>query len=512
MKFPIFGASNDDMGTSAAFAYLSSTHAIDWNATEARRQIPLSEAVTVSDFKVILDTAPGVGNSRTFTLRKNGGDTAATVTISGAATSAAFAGSVSFAAGDLISIGATSTGTPTAPGNTYWYTYLNTTGQKALIMGGSANVAPNGADNYVDVFGGTAWTTTSGDQDVPVPTGGNLTKLAVATSGAPTAGKSYAFSMRLNGSSDVLTATVSGTGTSASATGSQALVAGDLIQFKSSPSGTPTQAAVGWCFTFEPTINGESIAGFGAASALSTTTTQYSQPLGVGNNGWSTAEANHLLKLPACSYKNLYVRLSAAPVGVATRTITMRDNSAASALTVTITGAATTGNDTTHTVTHTADQSIGVQSALATAPAAANLHMGYVIVTTQPAAAVEGTGTATGSATASGTFAAVGAITGTSTGTGTASGTFAGVGTATGTVSGAATAAGVLAALGELVGSAAGVAAAAGSLGATSPGTGAASGVAVAAGGAGVVVGTTGTVTIGSTTTTVRRPVYIFDD
>jgi hypothetical protein len=385
MKFPVLGASNDDPGTSAVYNFMASTFGIDWATLENRRQIPLSEDITLTDLRVIMDTAPGAGTSRTITVRKNGADTIATITVSDAATSGSWSGSVSFVAGDLIGLKTTVTGTPANPVNMYWSTFMSTVGNKALIMGGSPNVAPNGAVNYINAFGGAAWTTTSADQDSVVPTGGTLTKIAVATpEGSPGTGKSYAFSMRLNNTSDVLTATISDTNTAASATGSQALSAGDTIQLKESPSGTPTQIRAGWCFTFEPTTGGENIYGFGTATALSTSTTQYEQPLGIGN-GYGATESGRLIKLPACTIKKLYVRLSAAPGAGTSRTITWRDNSAASSLAVTVSGTNTTGNDTTHSVTHTADQAGDIQSVPTTTPAAASLHIGYVIATAQPA-------------------------------------------------------------------------------------------------------------------------------
>lgn len=450
MNFPIFGASNDDPGLigATAFQYVCSTHALDWLASEARRQIPLSEDVTITDFKVIIDTAPGAGTSRAYTLRKNGSDTGATVTISDAATSASFSGSVAYAAGDLISLKEVATGSPTAPGNSYWYIGMSTVGKKALLMGFSGNVAPNAADNYVNPFGGSAWTTTSADQDVIVPLAGSLTKANYFAHTTVGVGKSYAVSMRVNNTTDALTGTITGNASqTASATGSQALAAGDTLQIKESPSGTPSTAALAWCFTLVPNNDGESFIGFGNAAAVSTSATQFTQPLGVGNAGWATAEANHLLKIGAVTLKSLYARLSAAPGIGSSRAFTLRDNASSSALTVTISGANTTGNDTTHTVTHTADQSIGMQAAISIAPAAANLHLGIVLVTLQ---AKSGSGTITAASSVTGTqqttrsgtvsLTAASAVTGTLTtnhrGTSTLTASSAVTATGTGTRSG----------------------------------------------------------------------------
>lgn len=393
MKFPVLGASDDSPGSGTIYAYLASQHNINWNATENRRIIMLSEDITITEFTMMLDTAPGASASRTYTLRKNGADTAVTVTFGAADVTQTWTGSVSFSAGDLIGLQHTATGTPTAPGNSYWYTMMNTTGNKALLMSGGANVVDTSATNYQNPFGGTSWVTAVTDNDVPVPTPGNITKLAVTANSSPGSGKSYNISVRLNNASDNLTVNIANGATSGSATGSVALVATDAIVVKSAPSGTPTGLAFGWCVTFEPTTAGETFIGFGVGTALSTSSTQYNQPQGTGA-GFSTTESAKLMKPPEVTFKKMYVRITAAPGVASSRVFTLRDNGGSSALTVTISGLTdTTGNDTTNSVAHTAGNSISLQSVPNTTPAAADLHASMVIATTQPAAATATGGT-----------------------------------------------------------------------------------------------------------------------
>lgn len=63
------------------------------------------------------------------------------------------------------------------------------------------------------------------------------------------------------------------------------------------------------------------------------------------------AEANCQGIIPVDGvFKNLTVKLENAPAGADTVTVTLHINGAPTALTVAITGAATTGSDTTHTV------------------------------------------------------------------------------------------------------------------------------------------------------------------
>jgi hypothetical protein len=57
---------------------------------------------------------------------------------------------------------------------------------------------------------------------------------------------------------------------------------------------------------------------------------------------------------------NLYVALSAAVGGTDSRTFTIRKNGVATALVVTITGAATTGSDTTDVVSYVAGDLISL--------------------------------------------------------------------------------------------------------------------------------------------------------
>lgn len=389
MKFPVFGASDDAPANNATrYIQVNNAFVTNWNATESAMQVPISENMTITDFKVIVDTAPGAGKSRAFTVRQNGADTGVTVTISDTNTSATFSGSVSFNAGDLLTISSVPTSLPTAPGNIYWHMEWNTTGSVYLLLGGAGS-ATNSATNYHNVFGGgaAAWSGSVSAADIPVPTGATVTKLQVASpDGAPGAGTSYAVSMRLNNTTDICTATISDTNTSASASGSQALAAGDVITLKEVPTGTPTSRRLAWCFSLTMTTDGESFYGYGTNVATPTTGTNYEQALGYGLNSWTTTESTHLMRVPACDIKKLYVRLSAASGVGSDRAYMIRQNSANTTLTTTLSNT-TTGNDTTHTVTLAGDDTIDIQMIPnAVPPAAANSHVSYVLVTAQPAA------------------------------------------------------------------------------------------------------------------------------
>jgi len=87
----------------------------DVNNDELQIQQFMPVAGTLSNFYVILDGSPGSGNSYTFIVRNNGEDTLVTCTISGTGTTGSdLTNSVSFEAGDYISIMVTPASRPTA--------------------------------------------------------------------------------------------------------------------------------------------------------------------------------------------------------------------------------------------------------------------------------------------------------------------------------------------------------------------------------------------------------------
>lgn len=122
------------------------------SGTEANVDIDAPATSTISNFFVQLSAAPGVGNSVSFTIRKNGIDTAVTCTISGTNTSANDTShTLSVAQGDLLTIKVVPTGTIVATPNVLtslqWGTagggtssYPLTVVQEATYQSGGSNV------------------------------------------------------------------------------------------------------------------------------------------------------------------------------------------------------------------------------------------------------------------------------------------------------------------------------------------------------------------------------------
>lgn len=98
------GASNV---TSATTAYAPINGTSNYNATENNRQVLIMKNCIVSNLALVTATSqPGTG-SLVFTVRKNGVDTALTITIPAATVAGTFAdttNNVAFSAGDLLSL------------------------------------------------------------------------------------------------------------------------------------------------------------------------------------------------------------------------------------------------------------------------------------------------------------------------------------------------------------------------------------------------------------------------
>ena len=120
----------------------------------------------------------------------------------------------------------------------------------ALLAGGTDNVnLGNAANSFGPLVGPVtlAAASAAGFRTV-VPRAGTLKNLFAAVSAAPGAAKSWVFTVRKNGADQALTCTISGaSSTSASDVANTfTAAAGDEIEIKVAPSGTPTAAKAEW--------------------------------------------------------------------------------------------------------------------------------------------------------------------------------------------------------------------------------------------------------------------------
>jgi len=388
----MFGGDNTAPSTTVAqFNFINPCFQSSWSSTESQRRNPLSDDMILTGWSIQLDAAPGAGKSYTFAIRDDGVDVA-TITISDTATTGSWSGNVSIAAGSLVCVSATPSGTPTASTNQYWQINYSTNGNYFLMMGASSVQQDTVNTKYQNPNGGQGilGSSTYTDFDFPCPTNMTVNKITASADAAPGAaasGKKWDVAIAQN-NTNFLTATIFETETQHTTSGSLSFTPGDSMVMRYLPTAGPAAARIGWCMSITPDVSGECVFGFGNFAAIvSDATTRYEQMLSMGNNGWNSSENVRYLHPPAGDYKKMYVRVGTAPGGTTSRVVTLMDNGSPTSLAATITGASTTGSDTTNTATVSGGGNTGTlrMTEPSGAPAAlSGVHVGYVLFVPQP--------------------------------------------------------------------------------------------------------------------------------
>lgn len=344
----LYGTENSYPSTSVTnYNHFSTNLLGSWNATINIRDQRMPGSFTLSELYVLLDVAPASGKSWQFDIMKNGSTTGVTVTISDTAVTATDStNSVTFAAGDSISLRSVPSGTPTTGANLWWNAKCEGTGFP-ILGGGTSNLSTGSMDTASPLAVSNTFGTTTNQRDIMIPTAGTFQDLYVELNGTPGSGKSYAFELYKNATTTGLVATVSGTNTTANdTTHSFTVAAGDTVAMTITPSGTPTARNADWGMVFIPDTDGESFMSYGSAATPSTTLTRYEQPHGYGGNSWNATERQVIIG--AYDIINQYVDISVASGASKSWDFTLRKNAADTTLTTNL--ANTLTGNTTSTV------------------------------------------------------------------------------------------------------------------------------------------------------------------
>lgn len=200
----------------------------------------------ISYMRVKLTTAPGAGITRTYTLRKNGADTGLTVAIADSATEGTVASTVSFTAGDDVTVGLVNTGgTPATSHAGIGLTWNPTTnGYFPMLSVANSAFATTGT-RYIGAMGtGPGGTTSETSVYALAPYDMVIDNMYAEINVAPTgATKSRTFTLRTGGTTDTsLVAAIVDTAISASDTNpahAQSITANTLIAISEVPANTP---------------------------------------------------------------------------------------------------------------------------------------------------------------------------------------------------------------------------------------------------------------------------------
>ncbi len=214
----------------------------------------------------------------------------------------------------------------------------------------SAGGPSTSATNWASLGSGATdgWFGTDANRRSLIPVRGIIRNMYIESDTPPGAGKSYAFTFRINGVSSAVTATISDAATTASdIVNSATVAAGDEVNIQCVPTGTPTGALVKIAVEFEPSTPQRFVINGGSASNLATAGAReynflFSSP---GNTFSGTQNLRAMVVPMACTIKNLYVKLSGSPTAGKSYEFSIYRNGVQEATSVfTVADTATTGS------------------------------------------------------------------------------------------------------------------------------------------------------------------------
>lgn len=254
----MFGSTGS--ASNSATNYVGLSTGLTWSATEASRSVVIPCAGTIDKLYVLSNLSPGAGTSYTLTVRKGGTDQSLTCAITDTNTSNNdTTNSFSVSAGDILSVSCVPAGTPTARAVKGGMRFVPTVNGSTPIMGGGGNPSTT-LVRYQNSIGLATNISTEGPALAIVPASCVLKNMYIDFDGSPGAAKSRAFISRVNTADGTVTATVSGTNTTANdTTHSDNLVKNDLVALSTTPSGTPgapTNMRIGFVLYVAPSPSG----------------------------------------------------------------------------------------------------------------------------------------------------------------------------------------------------------------------------------------------------------------
>jgi hypothetical protein len=311
------------------------------------------------------------------------------VTLDDAHTSGQYSGAaISVAAGDLVSIIYTKTGTPgsSAAATISWMW----TGTKSIYMG--SNFALNTTTpRWISCFAPSETSSTVAANIVHnvVAAAGNITDLYATLAAVAGTTGSYTFTIYKNGVAQDgsggtpdtrVTLVNAATRVSGNSSFTLAVVPGDTvyIQIDSISSPSTKTGAVG--IAFQSTTGGESQMCWSVPSIPSSNggVNNFNGP-NLSNLTWNTVGNRQSTTCDKFKLYGLQVVLATAPGGVTSRSFTNIQNGSNGTITCTITGVATTGSDVAHTDSYAAGDTICFfESATSGTPAASIGTVGFI--------------------------------------------------------------------------------------------------------------------------------------
>ncbi len=212
----------------------------------------------------------------------------------------------------------------------------------------------NTATRFNSVIGGLGWAASEPQSTMVCPSAGTIKTLKVELETAPGSGKSWAFTLMVDGVASTLTVTIADSAVSGSDLVNQVSIsAGQFMTLRSIPSGTPADTGPKFTMVFTGTTAKESVIMAAGGPTLNSAANEFA-PISIfsGFDHSTTELDRQQMCAGSGTIKNLYVKLSADPgTDPDAYRFTVRLNGVSQTLTTTITANDTTGNDTVNSFT-----------------------------------------------------------------------------------------------------------------------------------------------------------------
>lgn len=330
--------------------------------------------------RIELEAAPGAGTSITFEVWISGASSGLSVTISDTDVDGINVSDIApFSDQEDVVIRITST----SSGNITFKGYMTQTADTpnysivSAASGGNFTTTANAVEYLAPGCGlHNMPIATLNQSEIPWPAAGTLRDPHFEVNVAPGGGRTRIMSIFKNGADTFVLAQISDSATSASSSGSVAVARGDLISFRMLNGAVSPAAARGtMSCVFEPTTPNLFV-----VPTLPTNTLGNTSRFSAGYNNftnWETTGNTRKIGRGGMSFEQMNVRLTVAPGGATNRRFLLIVGGVFSAMDLTITGAATTGNDAASVLVDELDFIVTRASRSGGTPAATHAAVAY---------------------------------------------------------------------------------------------------------------------------------------
>lgn len=256
-----------------------------------------------------------------------------------------------------------------------WLVTAPAAGSVQVLSKTSSTLSGSGGRFFAIGFGNTGGQTSDFAAFV-APVAGTLGNMRAFAQVAPTGAQTFVITLNKNGSGTSVTCTINSTTNPCTFAGTVSISPGDYLDFHSAPSGTPTGSRISVALDFTPTTANDTILTSYPTVAFSTSTAQ-SINLFSGTSPGSAVNRNKSIFPENGAIDKLYGIASAAPGGSASYALDVLKNAAGGpTFTCSVSGAGTTCNDTTSTLSIVAGNNAQFQATPASTPTAASIGFG----------------------------------------------------------------------------------------------------------------------------------------